>query len=123
MKRIVENVKSWYQIQKLKDYEWSPDICTFKTEFKKVYIRSTPQRLLANVLKNNFLKDSAISGEKRRAYQRNKEPFNNNKRRSKNNAPQKMSALNNFTPLWKALNFEKTSDDLIGIINKPCKLA
>ena len=63
------------------------------------FIRSTPQRLLANVLKNNFLKDSAISGEKRRAYQRNKEPFNNNKRRSKNNAPQKMSALNNFTPL------------------------
>ena len=49
------------KLQKFKDYDSSADIYTFKTEFENVYSRSTPRRLLPDVLKNNFLEDPDLS--------------------------------------------------------------
>ena len=48
-------------LQKFRGYESSADICTFRSEFEKVYSRSTPRRILPDVLKNNFLEDPALS--------------------------------------------------------------
>ena len=49
------------KLQKLRGYESSADIYTFRSEFEKVYSRSTPRRILPDVLKNNFLEDPALS--------------------------------------------------------------
>ena len=43
------------KLQKFRGYESSADIYTFRSEFEKVYSRSTPRRILPDVLKNNFL--------------------------------------------------------------------
>ena len=48
-------------LQKFRGYESSADIYTFRSEFEKVYSRSTPRRILPDVLKNNFLEDPALS--------------------------------------------------------------
>ena len=56
-RRSSPNIK----LQKFKGYESLVDIYTFKKEFEKVYIKSSPKRLLADVLKNNFLEDLALS--------------------------------------------------------------
>ena len=42
------------KLQKFRGYESSGDICTFRSEFEKVYSRLTPRRILSDVLKNNF---------------------------------------------------------------------
>ena len=52
-------------LQKFRGYESSADIYTFRSEFEKVYSRSTPRRILPDVLKNNFLEDPALSLVKR----------------------------------------------------------
>ena len=49
------------KLQKFRGYESSADIYTFRSEFEKVYSRSTPRRILPDVLKNNFLEDPALS--------------------------------------------------------------
>ena len=53
------------KLQKFRGYESSADIYTFRSEFEKVYSRSTPRRILPDVLKNNFLEDPALSLVKR----------------------------------------------------------
>ena len=51
------NIKS----QRFRGYESTADIYTFRSEFEKVYSRSTSRRILPDVLKNNFLEDPALS--------------------------------------------------------------
>ena len=106
------------KLQKLRGYEFSADIYTFRSEFEKVNSRSTPRRILPDVLKNNFLEDPALSLVKsldnineiwKRSVTRYGDP--------KMMLHKKMSTLTNFAPLWKTSNSEKTSDALIKIIN------
>ena len=42
----------------------SLDYYTFKSKFEKIYLRTTPKHLLAELLKNNYLKDPALSSVK-----------------------------------------------------------
>ena len=106
------------KLQKLRGYEFSADIYTFRSEFEKVNSRSTPRRILPDVLKNNFLEDPALSLVKsldnineiwKRSVTRYGDP--------KMMLHKKMSTLTNFAPLWKTSNSEKTLDALIKIIN------
>ena len=106
------------KLQKFTGYESSADICTFRSEFEKVYSRSTPRRVLPDVLKNNFLEDPALSLVKsldniNEIWKRLITTYGDPKMM----LHKKMSTLTNFTPLWKTSNPEKTSDALIKIIN------
>ena len=49
------------KLERFKGYSSPVDIYTFKSEFEKIYLRSTPRRMLPELLKNNFLGDSALS--------------------------------------------------------------
>ena len=106
------------KLQKFRGYQSSADICTFRSEFEKVYSRSTPRRILPDVLKNNFLEDPALSLVKsldniNEIWKRLITTYGDPKMM----LHKKMSTLTNFTPLWKISNPEKTSDALIKIIN------
>ena len=106
------------KLQKFTGYESSADICTFRSEFEKVYSRSTPRRIIPDVLKNNFLEDPALSLVKsldniNEIWKRLITTYGDPKMM----LHKKMSTLTNFTPLWKTSNPEKTSDALIKIIN------
>ena len=106
------------KLQKFRGYESSADIYTFRSEFEKVYSRSTPRRILPDVLKNNFLEDPALSLVKsldniNEIWKRLITTYGDPKMM----LHKKMSTLTNFTPLWKTSNPEKTSDALIKIIN------
>ena len=48
-------------IQKFSGYDSSIDVYTFQTNFEKVYLRTTPSRLLSDQLKNNFLSEPALT--------------------------------------------------------------
>ena len=106
------------KLQKFRGYESSADIYTFRSEFEKVYSRSTPRRILPDVLKNNFLEDPALSLVKsldniNEIWKRLITTYGDPKMMLN----KKMSTLTNFTPLWKTSNPEKTSDALIKTIN------
>ena len=49
------------KLPKFKGYDSQIDIYTFQLEFEKIYLRSTPKRMLADVLKKNHLNDPALS--------------------------------------------------------------
>ena len=49
------------QLNKLKGYDSSTDINTFKSNFEKIYLRTTPEKLLPNLLIKNFLEVPALS--------------------------------------------------------------
>ena len=49
------------KLQKFKGYASIMDIYSFQSEFEKLYVRTTPNKLLPELLKNNFLEDSALT--------------------------------------------------------------
>ena len=49
------------KLDKFYGYESSTDYYTFRSNFEKVYAKSTPTRLLPDLLKNNFLADPALT--------------------------------------------------------------
>ena len=49
------------KLPKFKGYDSQIEIYTFQLEFEKIYLRSAPKRMLADVLKNNHLNDPALS--------------------------------------------------------------
>ena len=46
---------------KLSGYDSKSDVYTFQSEFIKIYKRTTPKRMMSDVLKNNHLEGSALS--------------------------------------------------------------
>eukprot|EP00794_Sanderia_malayensis_P014609 gene14609-16122_t len=52
------------EIERFSGYHDSLDFCTFKTKFEKIHLRTTQRHLLADLLKNNYLKDPALSSVK-----------------------------------------------------------
>ena len=49
------------RLEKFSGYTDTIDFYTFKSDFNKVHERSTPKHLLPDLLKNNYLKDPALS--------------------------------------------------------------
>ena len=49
------------QLNKFKGYDSRTDIYTFKSNFEKIYLRTTPEKLLPNLLIKNFLEEPALS--------------------------------------------------------------
>lgn len=49
------------KIQMFSGYDSAVDIFTFQAEFEKVHLRTTPSRLLPDLLKNNFLSEPALT--------------------------------------------------------------
>lgn len=49
------------QLNKFKSYDSRTDIYTFKSNFEKIYLRTTPEKLLPNLLIKNFVEVPALS--------------------------------------------------------------
>ena len=49
------------KLSKFKGYDSFDDIYTFKTKFEKLHLESTPDNLLCDMLKNNYLEHPALS--------------------------------------------------------------
>ena len=49
------------QLNKFKGYDSRTDIYTFKSNFEKIYLRTTPEKLLPDLLIKNFLEEPALS--------------------------------------------------------------
>ena len=48
-------------LSKFSGYNSKLDVYTFQSEFIKIYKRTTPKRMMSDVLKNNHLEGSALS--------------------------------------------------------------
>ena len=48
------------KLSKFSGYGSQTDVYTFQCDFEKLYLRTTPKRVLSDLLKNNFLGDSAL---------------------------------------------------------------
>ena len=59
------------QLNKLKGYDSSTDINTFKSNFEKIYLRTTPEKLLPNLLIKNFLEEPALIDQRGNEHHRN----------------------------------------------------
>lgn len=49
------------KLEKFGGYESKTDYYTFRSNFEKIYLQTTPKRLLPDLLKNIFLEDPALS--------------------------------------------------------------
>jgi len=49
------------KLQKFSGYDSPTDVYSFQTDFEKVYLRTTPRRLLSDLLLNNYVCDPALS--------------------------------------------------------------
>ncbi|XP_066923000.1 uncharacterized protein [Clytia hemisphaerica] len=49
------------KLEKFSGYSDGIDIYTFKSKFEKLHLKTTPKHLLADLLKNNYLKEPALS--------------------------------------------------------------
>ena len=59
--RSFDESKLNIHLDKFSGYDSTVDIYTFQTNFNKLYLRSTPKKVLPDLLKNNLLKDPAFS--------------------------------------------------------------
>ena len=106
------------KLGKFKGYESCLDIYTFKDEFDKLYLRSTPKSLLPEILKNNLLEGSAL------ALVKNVKDVDDIWTRlinaygdSRLMLSKKLAELNNIDQLWKSRDSSKTADGISKIIN------
>ena len=49
------------KLAKFSGYDSQSDIYTFQSEFEKLYLRTTPKRVIADLLINNFISEPALS--------------------------------------------------------------
>ena len=49
------------KLSKFSGYDSCTDVYTFQSEFQKLYLRTTPKRVLSDLLINNFLSEPAPS--------------------------------------------------------------
>ena len=49
------------KLNKFKGYSSTTDFYTFRNDFEKIHLRSTPKHMLPDLLKNNYLDDPALS--------------------------------------------------------------
>ena len=106
------------KLQKFKSYETEMDIYTFQSEFEKLYLKSTPRKMLPDLLKYNHLAEPALSLVKsldniddiwsrlQKAYGDPKTMLN-----------KKLSDVRKIGALWKIKDNERIKEGLINIIN------
>ena len=106
------------KLQKFKNYDTEMDIYTFQSEFEKLYLKSTPRKMLPDLLKYNHLAEPALSLVKsldniddmwsrlQKAYGDPKTMLN-----------KKLSDVRKIGALWKIKDNERIKEGLISIIN------
>ena len=105
-------------LPKFNGYDSKLDIYTFQTEFLKVYERTTPKRMLSDVLKNNLLEGPALSlvtsvDDISEIWARLKAAFGDPKLLLK----RKIAQVGKITSLWKLRDPEKLTETLSKLIN------
>ena len=105
------------KIDKFKGYDSELDIYSFQYEFEKLHLKSTPKKMLPDLLKYNYLSEPALSLVKsldnvdemwirlKRAYGDPKTLLN-----------RKLTQVRKIGPLWK-LNGERLKESIMSLIN------
>jgi hypothetical protein len=106
------------KLPKFKGYSTVIDIYSFKSDFEKLYMKSTPKTLMADILKNNNLEREALSLVKYEndideIWKRLKTTFGDVKFLLSN----KLSELRSLDKLWKIKETSKLTVALGKIIN------
>ena len=116
--KLFKESKLNIKLDKFKNYDSLTDIYTFKSNFEKIYAKTTPSRLMPDLLKNNFLDEPALSLVKsiddiaeiwNRLIKAYGEP--------KIMLSKKIELLRTVDTIWKSKDSEKISDALARIIS------
>ena len=106
------------KLQKFKGYDSDFDIYTFKSEFEKLYLESTPTTVLPDLLKNNFLDGKPLVLVKNvdniaEIWARLKEAYGD----CKIMLSKKLSEFSKIEAIWKSKSTEKTISNLSSVVN------
>ena len=106
------------KLGRFKDFDSALDIYTFQDNFEKLYLRTTPRRLLPDLLKNNHLENPALLLVKSvenidEIWSRLKQMYGD----PKTMLSKRLDQLNDLEAIWKLKNSEKISDSLNKIVN------
>jgi len=106
------------KLPKFNGYQCSTDIYTFRSNFEKLYLKSTPSTLLPDLLKNNFLENPAL------LLVKNVTSMNDIWRRlidsygdQKTLLSKKLSELQSIEVSWRVKDHAKTIESLSKIVN------
>ena len=94
------------------------DIYTFQSEFEKLYLRTTPKKMLPDLLKYNYLAEPALSLVKSldnidEMWPRLQKAYGDPKAMLQ----KKLQNVRKVGPLWKIRDNERIKEGLINIIN------
>ena len=106
------------KLPKFNGYSSPIDVYSFQSEFNKLYQKTTPKKLQADLLKNNFLEDSALSLVKSvtdidEVWSRLKIAYGN----PKSLLTKKLAEVSRFGQLWKLKEPTKIIEELTKLIN------
>ena len=106
------------KLSKFSGYNSEMDIYTFQCEFDKLHLKSTPRKMLSDLLKYNYLDDPALSLVKSldnidEMWLRLKKAYGD----PKTLLSKKLSAVENIGPLWKIKDIEKLKMALMTLVN------
>ena len=115
---ILSESKLKISLPKFNGYESRLDIYTFQTEFLKIHQRTTPKRMMADVLKNNLLEGPALSLARSvtdidEIWERLKRSYGDPKLLLK----KKLLHLGQINQIWKLKDSEKIVEALSKMIN------
>ena len=106
------------KLSKFSGYDSEMDIYTFQCEFDKLHLKTTPKKMLSDLLKYNYLSDPALSLVKSldsidEMWIRLKKAYGD----PKTLLSKKLSAVENIGPLWRIKDVEKLKMALMTLIN------
>ena len=106
------------KLSKFKGYDSEMDIYTFQYEFDKLHLRTTPKKMLSDLLKYNYLEEPALSLVKSldnidEMWSRLKKAYGD----AKTLLSKKLSSVESIGPLWKIKDIEKLKIALMSLIN------
>ena len=113
-KEKILNIK----LAKLSALNSSRDYYTFKDEFEKLHLRTTPKTMLPELLRNNYLENPALSLVKNtqnidEVWKRLKKAYGD----TKIMLSKKLTELENLAPIWKIKSPAKIAESLTKIIS------
>ena len=106
------------QLQKFMGYTSDLDVYSFQKEFEKLYLKSTPTKMLPDLLKNNYLADPALSLVKslediNEIWKRLHKAYGD----SKVLLRKKLTDVKKVGQLWKFKDPERLKDGIMALIN------
>ena len=106
------------KLGKFKGYDSAQDIYSFKDDFEKLYSKTTPKRLMCDLLRNNHLDDPALSLVKSiesidEAWSRLKQAYGE----PKVMLNRKIMEIRKLDMMWKTKDSQKIADILAKIIS------